>query len=466
MRMWSRRRRGLAAGLAATLVAGLVSGCAEQGKGSPDNKITVWSLENLTPRMEATKKIVAAFEKESGVQVQLVGVDEGQLPQLIMSAAAAGTLPDVIGGVPLASAWQMYTNELLDTAATKKVVDDLGPGTFNDNALRLTSDGATRLGVPSDAWLQILVYRKDLFAKAGLPAPDSYAAMLQAAKALNGGGTSGMSLATDPSDVFTQQSFEDLALANDCELVGDDGAVGLGSPRCAETFATYRQLSADYGAPGTQTVDTTRATYFAGRSAMVVWSTFLLDELAGLRNDALPNCPQCADDPQFLSDNSGIVTALKGPGAAKPAQFGEIGSWVVTRTAETAASEKFVEYMMSTGYEGWFGLAAEGKIPVRDGTADEPDKYRQAWRASAIGVDTRKPLQSVYSAALLDELASGVSNMRRWGITQGQGALVGATLGELPIPKAVGAMTSGQISSGEAAKEAGEEVTALQKSLQ
>ncbi|MEU8382274.1 extracellular solute-binding protein [Streptosporangium sp. NPDC048865] len=466
MRRRSRRSRALAAAAAVALGIGLMSGCGAQGESAPDNRITVWSLENLTPRMEATKRIVAAFEKESGVKVDLVGVDEGQLPQLIMSAAAAGTLPDVLGGVPLASVWQMYTNGLLDTAAAGRIVEGLGAGTFNRNALTLTGDRNARLSVPSDAWMQILVYRKDLFAKAGLPVPDSYDAMLRAAQTLNAGDVSGMSLATDPSDVFTQQSFEDLALANGCRLVGPGGDVGLDSPQCRQAFDTYHRLAADYGAPGTQSVDSTRATYFAGRSAMIVWSTFLLDELAGLRADALPSCDRCAQDPGFLSGNSGIVTALKGPGGTEPAQFGEISSWAVTRTAETAASEKFVKYMMSTGYEGWFGMAPEGKIPVRDGTAEDPDRYREAWRASDVGVDTKKPMRSVFSAELLDELASGVSAMRRWGLTEGQGALVGATLGELPIPKAVGAMTSGQISPEEAAREADEEVTALQKSLQ
>lgn len=465
MHMWSRRSRALAAALAAMLGIGLASGCAARGKDRPDNKITVWSLENLTPRLEATKKVVAAFEKQSGVQVKLVGVDENQLPQLIMSSAASGTLPDVIGGVSLASVWQMYTNNLLDTKAAKKVVDDLGPGTFNGNALRLTGDGATRLSVPSDAWMQILVYRKDLFDKAGLAVPDTYAAMLKAASTLNSGGTSGISVATDPGDVFTAQSFEDLALANGCQLAGSDGKVALDSPQCKQAFATYGKLARDYGPPGTQSVDSTRATYFAGRSAMILWSTFLLDELAGLRDDALPSCPQCKNDRQYLAHNSDIVTALKGPGGA-PAQFGEISSWAITRTAETAASVKFTEYMMSSGYEGWFGMAPEGKIPVRNGTADDPEKYRKAWRASDIGVGTRKPLEAVYPAKLLDQLASGVSDMKRWGITQGQGALVGATLGELPVPKAIGALATGQISPAEAAKEADEEVTALQKSLQ
>ncbi|MEU4832813.1 extracellular solute-binding protein [Streptosporangium sp. NPDC023615] len=466
MRRWTGRARAVAACVAVTLAAGLVSGCGAQGRSAPDNRITVWSLENLTPRMEVTKKIVAAFQRETGVQVELVGIDEGQLPQLIMSAAAAGTLPDVIGSVPLAPVWQMYTNGLLDTAAAGRIVEGLGAGTFNRNALELTGDKTNRLSVPSDAWMQILVYRKDLFAKAGLAAPDSYDTMLKAAKALHGGTTTGMSLATDPSDVFTQQSFEDLALANDCRLVGADGRIGLDSPQCVQAFTAYHQLAADYGAPGTQSVDSTRATYFAGRSAMIVWSTFLLDELAGLRADALPSCEQCGADPRFLSANSGIVTALKGSAGAQPAQFGEISSWVVTRTAETAPAERFVSYMMSGGYEDWFGMAAEGKIPVRNGTAEEPDRYRKAWRASDIGVDTKKPMESVFPAELLDALAAGVSDMKRWGITEGQGALVGATIGELPIPKAVGAMTSGQTSPGEAAKEAAEEVRALQKSLQ
>ena len=46
---------------------------------------------------------------------------------------------------------------------------------------------------------------------------------------------------------------------------------------------------------------------------MVIWSSFILDEMAGLRNDALPTCPECEDDPAFLAKNSGVVTAHPGP---------------------------------------------------------------------------------------------------------------------------------------------------------
>jgi multiple sugar transport system substrate-binding protein len=467
MRTKSRRSRAIAVGITAALGVGLLAGCSSStGPGKPDREITVWSQENLPDRVAVTQKIIKGFEKKTGIKVHLVGVDEGQMPQLIMSAAASGTLPDVIGAAPMGQVWQMYSNGLLNTAIPKQIIAELGRKTFNSNALELTSDGGTSLGVPSDAWLQLLVYRKDQFDQKHLRAPDTYATALDAAKALTGKGRYGVSAATDPGDVFTSQSFESLALADDCQLVDDQHQVALESPQCRTAFTTYDRLARTYGAPGTQTVDSTRATYFAGQSSMIVWSSFLLDELAGLRKDALPSCPQCKDDPRYLSRNSGIVTAMKGPDATEPAQFGEITSWVTTKTAETAASREFIEYMMGTGYESWFGMAPEGKIPVRKGTAAQPERYLDAWRHSEIGVDTKKPFDQVYPASLLNQLAAGVSNMRRWGITQGEGALVGATNGELPVPKAIGAMTSGQTSPSEAAREADDDVAALQKSLQ
>jgi multiple sugar transport system substrate-binding protein len=465
MRIRTRWSRATAAALALTLGTGLLAGCGDTASAKPDNQITVWSLENLPPRMAVGREVVGRFEKETGVEVKLVGVDESKLPQLIMSAAAAGNLPDVIGAVPLGQVWQMHGNELLNTKLTGEIVDGLGAETFNENALGLASDGGTRLAVPSDSWQQIIVYRKDMLEKAGLAVPDSYADLRRAAKELDKGQGVGISLATDPSDLFTQQSFESFSLANECQIVRND-EVALEAPACRKAFAAYDELASEYGANGIQTVDTTRATYFAGRSPIIMWSSFLLDELAGLRKDALPSCSACKGDPGFLAENSGVVTALEGPDGGEPAQFGEVSSWAVTRTAEKEASAEFVRFMLSEGYEEWFGMAPEGKIPVREGTPSDPDRFQQAWRASEIGVDTKKPLEEVYPTELLDRMAEGVGNMRRWGITQGEGLLVGATNGELPVPQAIGAMASDQISPREAARQAAEEVTALRTSLQ
>jgi multiple sugar transport system substrate-binding protein len=468
MLKWNRRSRVTAAGsLAAVMAAGLLAGCSAGNNASRPDRLTIWSEENSDQQIADTNKIIDGFEKSTGIKVKLVGVDENQLPQLIMSAAAAGTLPDVIGGTPIGQVWQMYTNGLLNTKIPGEAVNSLGRGTFDKNALDLTSDKGKPLAVPSDAWLQLLVYRKDLFAKAGLPAPDTYKNLENAAKDLKKSGLQeGVSVATDPSDAFTQQSFESIALANNCQLVNSRAQITMDSPACQAAFSLYDKLGKTYGVTGTQTVDSTRATYFAGQSGMVLWSTFLLDELAGLRNDALPSCPQCVHDKKFLSAHSGVVTTLSGPDNKTPAPFGEVASWAVTKTANTAGAKKWLQYVMTSGYEKWFGMSPEGQLPVRHGTAADPQKFVNAWRKSDIGVDAREPLDKAYPASLLNQLITGVNTMQRWGFKEGQGALVGATQGQLPIPKAISAMTNGQTTPDQAAKQSEQVVSALQKSLQ
>jgi multiple sugar transport system substrate-binding protein len=467
MHMRSLRVRSLTAGVAAVLGAGLLAGCSG-GSGSAAHSgksITVWSEENATDRMAEQRTLAAEFTRQTGIKVNLVGVDEDQLPQQVEASAAAGKLPDVMGGIPLAQLWQMYSNGLVNTDAAATALKSLGRSTFNANALKLASDGSKPLAVPSDSWQQILVYRKDLFAKAHLPVPDTYANIVKAAQTLGTGSLNGMSLSTDPKDVFTQQSFEDLAVANNCQMVDSSGTVQLDSPACRTAFKTYDQLAAT-GPAGTQTVDTTRATYQAGQSAMVVWSTYLLDSLAGLNGDVPPNCPQCKSDPGFLAKNSGIVTAIKGPNGSTPAQFGEISSWTVTKSANAPAATKFVEFMMNQGYEGWVGMEPEGKIPVRTGTPADPKKYVDDWYGMKIGVTRFEPLDQLYPKPFLNTLLAGVSNMRRWGITEGQGALVGATEGSLPVPQAIGAMAGGDhVPAAATAQQAAAAVTALKKTL-
>ncbi|HTF09758.1 MAG TPA: extracellular solute-binding protein [Asanoa sp.] len=456
----------LTAAFAAALVTTTLSAC---GGDDPDDdatgSITVWSLENQTDRVQATQKIADEFTAKTGIQVKIVGTDENQFTSLITSAAAAGQMPDVVGALPLAAVAQLATNDLVDTDAAKAVVDELGTGTFSPRALELTTQDGKQLGVPSDGWAQLLFYRKDLFDKAGLAAPDTFDKIRAAAQKLNTGGVAGITMATVPNDAFTEQTFENFALGNGCELVDDQKNVTLDSPACVATFQLYNDLIKNYSVPGAQDVDTTRATYFAGKAAMVVWSSFLLDEMAGLRNDALPTCPECKADPAFLAKNSGIVTAVAGPDG-QPAQFGEITSWTITKDgANTDQARKFVAYMMNEGYPGWLGIAPEGKFPVRKGDATDPAKFTTAWNTLPAGVDTRKPLSDSYPAEVLTALRTSPDTFQRWALPQKQGALLGATLGELPVPKAVNAMTGGELDPAGAAKRAADDVRAIQKSL-
>ncbi|WP_328853128.1 extracellular solute-binding protein [Micromonospora globbae] len=457
--------RTLAAPLILALLGATLVACGDDDADSDNNRITVWSLEDVADRVTATRAIVADFTAATGVQVELVTLNEDQFPSLIASSAAAGELPDVVGAVPLAGVRTLAGNDLLHPDANGDIVEALGRQTFSARALELTADDGRQLAVPSDGWGQLLVYRKDLFDAAGLPAPDTYEKIATAAARLHTGGIAGITAATAPGDVFTQQTFEHLALANGCQLTDDSGAVTLDSPPCVEAFRFYGDLMRNHSVKGAQDVDTTRATYFAGKAAMLVWSPFILDELAGLRNDARPTCPQCAADPTFLARNSAFVTAIKGPNGTEPAQYGEISSWAVLDGAATDPATRFVQYMLDEAYPRWFGMSPEGRFPVRAGTADDPEKFRTAWNGSQAGVDAKKPLAEIYGAPLLDTLRTSPDTFQRWGLTQGQGTLVGAILGELPVPKALADLIGGKSDAAAAAARAKKDVEAIKAGL-
>ncbi|MCS5719165.1 extracellular solute-binding protein [Herbiconiux sp. CPCC 205763] len=465
--MKTSRITTLAAGAALLVMASAsLTACSSGGDSSSDSKtITVWSEENQPDRVNMTKDIIAGFTEKTGIKVDLVPVDDTQVAQLTASAALSGKLPDVMGGVPLSIVRQFQGQGLLNTDAAATVIKELGPDTFVPSTLALDKDGDSQLAVPDSAFAQVLVYRKDLFAKAGLNPPTTYDDLKKAAKVLTADGNYGITLATDPSDVFTSQTFESLALGNDCQLVDKDGTVGLDSDNCQKTWDLYADLAQNDSPEGTQTVDTTRASYFAGQAAMVDWSTYILDELAGLRNDALPTCPECQNDPTFLAKNSGIVTSITGPDGGEGSTYGEAVSWVITKNANVDASTQFVEYMMNEGYLDWLGMAPEGKFPLRTGDATDPAKFTTGWTQLQAGVDTKKTLSEVYDADTIAALQGIPAEINRWAIPQGQGALLGPVNTELPIAKAVADLGSDSATAKEAAQSATDAVQQLEAKL-
>jgi multiple sugar transport system substrate-binding protein len=461
-----RPRRLLALVVLSVLLAAAGCGGGDGGGGGGgDKNITFWLSEDVAQRVNAIQQIVNRFQQQSGVQVKVVAIAEDQLASQIQTASAAGSLPDVMGPLSLGFVQNLATDDLADADAANQVVDSLGRDTFSQRALSLVESDGKPMGVPSDTWTQLLVYRKDLFQKAGLGKPDTLAKILAAATKLKQQGQNGIVAATKSGDSFTEQTFEYFALANGCQLVDDQGNIQLTSPQCVGTFSFYNDLIKNGSAKGGQDVDTTRATYFAGKAAMIVWSSFLLDELAGLRNDALPTCPECRSDKRFLSKNSGVVTAISGSGGGEPTQFGEISNYVIVKDSNVDAAKQFVEFMMSDGYEDWLAVTPEGRFPARSGTKDNPQEYIQAWNKMKVGVDTKAPLSELYPPDVLEALTKSTDTMNRWGFTQGQGKIVGALATEQPIPKALAAMLDGQLTPDAAAKQAQADVEEIAQSI-
>ena len=435
------------------------------GASGSGETLTVWNNEFQPDRMEATQAILDDFTEKTGIKTKQVAVPEDQLPTLMTNAAAAGELPDVVLATPLQQSQQYAAEEIFDSEAAQAVIDNLGADTFSENAIKLVSKDDLATGVPSDGWGQLLIYRKDVFDKAGLEAPQTLDDVTNAAKQLNGKDDMvGITLATAAGDGFTAETFEHVALANGCQMVNDAGDVTFDSPECAETLRWYGDLASNYSVEGAQDVDSTRGTYFAGRAAMMFWSPFLLDGMAGLRADTKPSCKECKKDPAFLAKNSGLVGPLTGSGG-EPSQFGQVSTFNISVDAPTEDAQALVEFMMNEGYTRWLALSPQGKYPVRFGDSEDPEKIKTAWAELESGVDKKAPLSESYSEESIASLGSGVENFERWGFAQGQGPLMGALGGEQPVANAVADVIGGK-DPAEAAKDVQATAEELQAGLQ
>jgi multiple sugar transport system substrate-binding protein len=434
--------------------------------GDGEGALTFWTVEDTQDRIEAQQEIIDRFTEETGIEVELVAIAEGDLSTQVTAAVAGDTLPDVFGALSLGFTHSLAADGLANMEANAAVVESLGADTFSESALELVTTADGLAGVPSDSWAQLLVYRRDLFEAAGLEPPTTYDTILAAAEELNTDDQAGIVLATGNDLTFVQQTFEYFAVANDCDVIDADGSVTIASEQCVETASFYTDLVNNGSVSGAQDADTTRAAYFAGEAAMLVWSSFILDELAGLRDDALPTCPECADDPLFLAENSGVVTAIQGPSGDAPSQFGEMVSFVISSDAPVDEAQQFVEFMMSDAYVDWLAIAPEGKFPTRLGTAENPTEYADAWGGLEAGVDRKQPLGEVYDDATMEALTTSSDTMERWAFAQGQGGLAGALLTEVPVPNALLLALDGSLSPEEALAEAQAAVEEIISSLE
>jgi multiple sugar transport system substrate-binding protein len=466
-----RKRRAAVTLLAAATLGGalFLGACSSSGSSSSSGtsagkSLTVWSEENDPQRMTEQRKVFAKFTAATGIHVNLVGVAEDQFSTLITSAAAAGNLPDVIGALPVSDADQLAQENIADSAAATAVVNRLGRSSFQAKVLKLAENKGSLVGVPSDSWVQLLVYRQDLFTKYHLPAPTTYATILSDAAALKSHGYIGIVGATDANDAFTEQTFEYVGMANGCQLVDAKGNVTLGSSQCQQAFGFYDKLIKNDSVAGSQTVDTTSQEYLAGKAGMIIWSSYILPVLAGQEQGSVPSCSQCRSDPAYLARNSGIETSISGGAGHAATDYGQVSAWVITRNSPNkAADEKFVSYMMNQGYSSWLSLDPPGKLPVRSSTSAGPVVGQ--WSALPIALGATKPTSAYYTGSTISSLLAGPGNITEWGLPYGQGALLGATLASEPVPAVISSMTSGGTSPSAAAQQAVTQVKTIQSNL-
>ena len=129
--------------------------------------ITMWTMEaNSQTEWQHKKRWQLLLTQKTGHTVNVVAVTEKDIATRATAAFAAGELPDILNHtvqhlLPFAEAG------ILDAGAADDIVNDLGSNTFASGPVNMASVEEI-VSVPTDGWTQLVVYRSDLFAEAGL----------------------------------------------------------------------------------------------------------------------------------------------------------------------------------------------------------------------------------------------------------------------------------------------------------
>jgi len=443
-----------------TLMTTAATALALSSLGASADTLRFWTTEEQPERLARQEAMAAEFEAKTGHTVEVIPVTESDLGTRATAAFAAGDLPDVIYH-PLQYALPWAEAGILDTDAAADVIEELGVDTFAPGALAMAAIDDGYASVPVDGWTQMIIYRKDLFDAAGLAAPTSYAAVEAAlAKLHNPPEMYGFVAATKVDENFMSQVLEHVFLANGVSPVGPDGFKPLDVAKTTEVLDFYKAIS-KASPPGDLYWDQSRTLYFSGNAAMIIWSPFILDELAGLRDSAPPTINDDPTSPE-LASKTGIVTTFSGPSNPDGAAWGDIRYFGITSDASTDAAEEFVKYSMDEGYTQTLSIAPEGKFPVRRGTAEDPDAFSKAWAELPVGVDRKAPLGDLYAQDMIDEIVGGLNVAQRWGVKDGQLALASKMINSQVINRVVREYIDGKVDAATAVAEMNKELGAIE----
>ena len=422
--------------------------------------IRFWTIEDKPARLARQEAMAAEFQQTSGHVVEVIPIEEKDLGTRATAAFAANDLPDVIYHT-LQYVLPWSEAGILDAEINDEIVRGLGVGSFAPGAIAMAAYDGMTAAVPVDGWTQMVIYRKDVFDAAGLAAPNSFANIEAAiARLHNPPQMYGFVAATKVDENFMSQVLEHVFLANGVSPVNSDGFQPLDVQATGEVLDFYKKL-AKASPPGELFWKQSRELYFAGQAAMIIWSPFILDELAGLRDSAPPTIN---DNPatRELALNSSVVTTLSGPSNPRGAAWGDVRYFGVTSDANTDVAADFVQFSMNQGYTSTLAIAPEGKFPVRRGDASDPEKFVNAWSQLPVGVDRKAPLSELYPRNTISTIVAGLETANRWGVKEGQLSLASKMINSQAINRVVRQYIDGELDRNSAVARLNDELSRIQ----
>ncbi len=312
------------------------------------------------PWTDYIKERIPEFEEEHGVKVDLSSFQADQLSTMynVRLNAQADDL-DVMMYRPLQEALQFSRNgwllELTDYAEGEFNIDDFQESMMN--TLRY-EDGL--YGVPIVTEREVLFYRKDLFAEAGLEAPATMEELEEAAAALHDpdSGLFGYGMRGMRSPAVTQ--FSGFLYSHGGDFI-TDGEASVNTPEAVQAYETYGRLLREYGPVGVESMSTEQLNplFQQGKLAMyidaeVFWSELIKEGTSTIAEEDL-----------------GVAPLPAGPAGSHPYSVPSWGLGINKNSPNADMAWEFIDWAVSE--EMVLDLQKAGVFGARNSVWENPE---------------------------------------------------------------------------------------------
>jgi len=359
-----------------TLVTGLTLSLANGGAQGNGQSINI--LINDSPWFPGFKALVEQYQKETGNRVNLnVTPFAGMLQKTQNAVTAKESEFDLVN---LNEQWYMRFYADGQIAPLKKIdptfkldpqIIEYDYATRWDARLKNSTKSGEILGLPINGNIQLLYYRKDLFDKAGLAAPKTWADVEKAAQILhNPPNMYGFAARTAPADYDYQGVLNSyLGSVLKYDATSKQWEVTLGQAVAANALDRWVNLAKTYGPRNYTSLGQAdmAALMSSGRLAMGVMVAALAPSF---------------EDPK-TSAVAGKVAAAVVPGATASRRATMSGIWVmgIPQNLPTARKKAALNFLTwATSKKAQMAYARAGAIPVRQDVFEElGDEQKYAW---------------------------------------------------------------------------------------
>ncbi|MDR5700195.1 ABC transporter substrate-binding protein [Agromyces aerolatus] len=231
----------MALGAAAVLALGACSGGTGGSESGGDQELVLWHMEGTPNRVAAFESLAEKYNEtdpEYPVTVQVQDWD--QVYTKIAGAAQSGKQPDILFAIP---DFATYVRNLGLGQPVTEVVDTLDSDYgLIDAAKAPYQDEDEYWAVPLYGMVQMLWYREDKLAEAGIEAPTTWSELVAAAQALTTDGTSGIALPAGKNLATDQVLYSLMITGGAANFFTEDGQVDIDTPETVAAFEVYKEL--------------------------------------------------------------------------------------------------------------------------------------------------------------------------------------------------------------------------------